>query len=208
MTTFSQTIYNGFRIQDDHTHYSWFEHLLSVLDKMFQEASHLHRTRTLIGRFDFTFPVEYCDSVEDSKPINGTRSKAVFSSFLADFVESIDLNLKLIYYWVREQTDSSIHPHYHLLLFISKDIKRSLHRLYILANVLWCKHLNIPTTKGFVQEIRTHTVKWKDGYIPQNESLAKAFRHAAYICKCNEKFMTPKYASLYGCSRLFSTSEA
>ena len=197
MTKFSGTIYNGFCLQDDYSQYSWFEYLLSRQEQIFQKAKELHKTRTLMGRFDFTFPVGYCDSPE-----------TVFSSFLAEFVKSINLDWELIYYWVREQTEASIHPHYHLLLFVSKEKKRSLHRLYVHAHALWCKHLDIPTMKGFVQEGRNYTVKWKDGYVPQNESLARAFRHAAYICKCKEKFMTPKYASLYGCSRLFSTSEA
>ena len=114
---------------------------------------------------------------------------------------------QLLYFWVREQTEASDHPHYHLLLFLSKEKKRSLHKLYVQANALWCKHIGIPVVKGYVQENRNHAIRWKDGDSPDNPSLCKAFHHAVYICKCKEKERTPKYAKLYGYSQLTDPEE-
>ena len=95
----------------------------------------------------------------------------------------------------------------HLLLFLSKEKKRSLHKLYVQANALWCKHIGIPIVKGYVQENRNHAIRWKDGDSPDNPSLCKAFHHAVYICKCKEKERTPKYAKLYGYSQLTDPEE-
>ncbi len=190
MKKYSEQFYHGFRIRENYEPYIWNEDLLDAIECNFKAAKRIHKTRTLTGRFEFTFPKHHIGTCE-----------FLFSAFIAEFVKHFPPEFQLFYMWVREQEESN-HPHYHLQLWVSKESKQSLHRLYIYASVLWCKHLNIPVMKGYVHRDPEYTIRWKQGYSPDNQQLSKAFRHAAYIAKTKEKSLTAKNAMLYGCSNI------
>ncbi len=177
---------------------SAYTYLISYLEKLynvFVEASIKHDgKRSLFCKFDFTFPKMF-NYVEDS----------FFSDFLAVFIKYLNSkSYRPLYIWVREQ-DKSVNPHFHLVLFIDGEKKWSPHDIHIYAAQLWCKHLNIPTVSGLIPEPRRHMIKWKQGFNPDNQSLAKAFQHGAYICKAKSKWLTPSYVNAIGHSMLTHT---
>ncbi len=191
LTLFSQCSYKGIRIKKPQCPYTWYSELLDLLYELFLVAKERHNSkRTITARFDFKFPSSYPDSCE-----------GVFSAFLAEFMKNASEEYDLLYLWVREQSDSD-HPHYHLQLLASKLKHRSFHRLFNYANVLWCKHLDIPLMRGYVQENRTHTVNWNQDPNTGKHSLADAFHHAVYLAKTKEKDHALGNSKLYGISKI------
>lgn len=194
LTIYSDCFYKGIRIKEQQCSYTWYSELLDLLYNQFLSAKEQHKSRrTITTRFDFTFPVCYSGSCE-----------GVFSSFLAEFMKNVPSEYDLLYMWVREQAESD-HPHYHLQLFASKLKHRSFHRLFNYANVLWCKHLEIPLIRGYVQENRTHTINWKLDPFNGKYSFTNAFHHAVYLAKTKEKSNHYGKSKLYGIS---NTKEA
>ena len=189
LTIFSNCSYRDIRIKEDQCSYTWYSELLDRLYNLFLTARKRHK-RTITTRFDFSFPSIYPDSCE-----------GIFSTFLAEFVKNVPSDYDLLYMWVREQSDSD-HPHYHLQLLASKSKHRSFHRLFNYANVLWCKHLDIPLMRGYVQENRTHTVNWKQDPYTGKHSLAAAFHHAVYLAKTPGKTKYLGNSKLYGISKI------
>ena len=190
LTIYSDCFYKDIRIKEQQCPYTWYSELLDLLYSHFLAAKEWHQSkRTITTRFDFTFPSCYSESCE-----------GVFSVFLAEFMKNIPPEYDLLYFWVREQAESN-HPHYHLLLLASKLKHRSFHRLFNYANVLWCKHLDIPLIRGYVQENRTHTINWKQEQHDGKYSFDKAFHHAVYLAKTKEKEHNPGYSKLYGISK-------
>ena len=190
-TIFSDCTYNGLKIKECQCPYTWYSELLDPLYKLFLTAKERHNSkRTITTRFDFKFPTNYPDSCE-----------GVFSTFLAEFVKNVPEEYELLYIWVREQSESD-HPHYHLQLLASKLKHRSFHHLFNYANVLWCKHLDIPLMRGYVQENRTHTINWQQDRNAGKNSLADAFHHAVYLAKTTEKSQALGNKKLYGRSEI------
>ena len=191
LTTFSKCSYNGIRLKERQCPYVWYAELLDLLYELFLAAKERHNSkRSITTRFDFKFPSTYPDSCE-----------GVFPTFLAEFMKNVPEEYDLLYLWVREQSDSD-HPHYHLQLLASKLKHRSFHRLFNYANVLWCKHLDIPLMRGYVQENRTHTINWRQDPNAGKHSLADAFHHAAYLAKTKEKPLNLGNSKLYGISKI------
>ena len=190
LTIYSDCFYKDIRIKEQQCPYTWYSELLDLLYHQFLAAKERHQSkRTITTRFDFTFPSCYSGSCE-----------GVFSVFLAEFMKNVPPEYELLYFWVREQAESN-HPHYHLLLLASKLKHRSFHRLFNYANVLWCKHLDIPLIRGYVQENRTHTINWQQEQHDGKYSFDKAFHHAVYLAKTKEKAYDLGYSKLYGISK-------
>ena len=190
LTIYSDCFYKDIRIKEQQCPYTWYSELLDLIYNQFLAAKELHKSkRTITTRFDFTFPSSYSGSCE-----------GVFSVFLAEFMKNVPKEYELLYFWVREQAESN-HPHYHLLLFASKLKHRSFHRLFNYANVLWCKHLDIPLVRGYVQENRTHTINWKQDQNTGKYSFGNAFHHAVYLAKTKEKEHNLGNSKLYGISK-------
>ena len=186
----SDCFYNGIKIKESQCPYTWYSELLDLLYDLFLAAKERHNSkRTITTRFDFTFPSSYSDSCE-----------GVFSTFLAEFMKNIPPEYEILYVWVREQSDSP-HPHYHLQLLASKSKHRSVHRLFNYANVLWCKHLDIPCMRGYVQENRTCTINWKQDADNNNHTFDDAFHYAVYLAKTKEKSTSLGNSKLYGISK-------
>ena len=204
MKQFTTSHFRNIPLKKEHCSYIWYEELLDKLYDLFQQVHDYHTSsifkdkRPLCGMFNLHFPHGFVTQ-DNSNTKQPDPYQRTFTAFLTEFNKSCN-DLGLLYFWVREQ-ELSPHPHYHLFLFISKEKKRSLHRLFVYASCLWCKYLNIPVMRGYVQEGRNHTIDWKQGNNHNNPSYCRAFQHAIYLAKIKEKALTPSNVNLYGHSK-------
>ncbi len=112
--------------------------ILQCLYDRFRDALD-HSRRVFFIRFDLHFPINYITDNPDK----------LFRDFMLDFSRNRRSYGLLHYIW-RKHQESSIYPHYHIVLLFDFDKTRSINTPLKEAERRWGKHLGIPNAQGLV----------------------------------------------------------
>lgn len=153
-------------------------------------------------RMDIRFPVAYQGPVIDNR---------VFADFLENFMQFLErAGMDPLCLWVREQTEVTDHPHYHLCLFLDGNRIQNIHIPCAKARELWALALGLPSAEDLVWDCTegSEGKPQKNGLMIRRtdenfrEVFEQVFYWASYIAKANTKGLAPSRVKEYGGSRV------
>ncbi len=113
--------------------YRYIEDIDNALDKVFTHSS-LSRSKNLVIRLDFRYPVEFM------YPNDNTAFSKLVNSLITNCKRK---DLTPYYVWVREQSLNSLggNHHFHMALFLDGNMIQNPFQIHVLATKLWGKNL-------------------------------------------------------------------
>ena len=163
--------------------------ILKKIDDTFNHVLNDHKQdRVFFMRYDVRYP-------NGAGVIGAGESNDMFRNFQGKFMKNLERQgLNPHYVAVREQSKEK-HAHYHAILLLDERKTQSITKHIEKADELWANTLNIPGTKGLIDDCtkdrngqpQKNGLKIKKNSKDFQEQYDKAFKWASYLAKENTK---------------------
>lgn len=190
--------YNSLSLPDK---YTYREEILDPLNRLLQVYIEKH-SKILVVRFDIHFPINYTKE----------HSNSYISETIACVVKKYKRqNLDPMYFWVMEQ-HQSIHPHYHVVLFLDGQKVCSYGHVFNTVKKAWAHalgqdvigcihHCNITNNKLDMQRNGLQ-IRRCDGAENMQAQVQRVVNQISYLAKENTKAHENDGLRNFGMSRL------